>query len=97
MAVTVMLLTLAAAYVLLPVAGWALVRSLTYALNACIWLASSSPDNDAWTLAVTIGKAAAGALATPTASAVTAGLVVVGAIAVFGLQRLLGSEEDSSR
>jgi hypothetical protein len=45
----------------------------------------------------TVTNAAAGALTTPLASAGIAALVVLGALALFGLQRLLGSEEDSSR
>jgi hypothetical protein len=42
----------------------------------------------------TIWQGAAGALATPAASAALWGLVVMGALALYWLQRLLGSEEE---
>jgi hypothetical protein len=65
-------------------------------LNGCIWLAASiSSGTDAWTIVQTIGKAAAGAFVTPQVSGAIVLLVVVGGLALFGLQRLLGSEEDS--
>ena len=87
---------LAGGYLLLPIAGWAVVRALTMTLNGCIWLAASiSSGTDAWTIVQTVGKAAAGAFVTPQVSAGIVLLVVVGALALFGLQRLLGSEEDS--
>ena len=90
--------TLAAAYLLLPAAVWVFVRALTLTLNACVWLAASlSSGADGWTIAGTIGRAAAGALMTPQASGVVVGLVAVGALALYGLQRLLGSEEESSK
>ena len=90
--------TVATAYLLLPFAAWASVRGLTLALNGCVWLAASiSAGADGWTIATTIARAAANMLATPQAFGAIAALVTVGAVALFGLQRLLGSEEDSSR
>jgi hypothetical protein len=87
---------LATAYLLLPVAAWAFVRALTLTLNGCVWLAASiSSGEDGWTILQTIARAAAGAFATPQVSGVIVALVIVGAAALFGLQRLLGSEEDS--
>ena len=87
---------LATAYLLLPVAAWAFVRALTLTLNGCIWVAASlSSGEDGWTIIQTIVRAAAGAFATPQVSGVIVALVLVGAVALFGLQRLLGSEEDS--
>jgi hypothetical protein len=86
----------AAAYLLLPIAAWAFVRALTLTLNGCMWLAASiSSGTDTWTIVQTIGTAAAGAFATPQISGVIVALVIIGALALFGLQRLLGSEEDS--
>jgi hypothetical protein len=86
----------AGGYLLLPIAAWALVRSLTMTVNGCIWLAASiSSGADAWTIVQTIGKAAAGTFVTPQLSGVIVMLVVVGGLALFGLQRLLASEEDS--
>jgi hypothetical protein len=86
----------AAAYLLLPIAAWAFVRVLTMTLNGCIWLAASiSSGEDGWTIVQTIAKAAAGTFVTPQVSGGIVALVIIGAVALFGLQRLLGSEEDS--
>jgi hypothetical protein len=88
----------ATAYLLLPIAAWAFVRVLTMTLNGCIWLAASiSSGADGWTILATMARAAAGTLATPQVSGAIVVLVILGAAALFGLQRLLGSEEDSSR
>jgi hypothetical protein len=89
---------LGAAYLLLPAAAWLVVRTLTATLNGCVWMAASlSSGTDGWTIATTIGRAAADAITTPQASGVIALLVVVGALAIYGLQRLLGSEKGESR
>jgi hypothetical protein len=86
----------ATAYLVLPIAAWAFVRALTMTLNGCIWLAASiSSGTDGWTIVQTVARAAAGTLITPQVSGAIVALVVLGAIALFGLQRLLGSEEDS--
>jgi hypothetical protein len=90
--------TAAIAYLLLPLAAWAVVRGLTLVVNGSIWAAASfSSGADGWTIAGTIVQAAAGAFATPEVSATVIALVAVGALALFGLQRLLGSEEDPSQ
>ena len=47
-----------------------------------------------WTMLGTVWQNVAGALATPVASAVLWSLVVLGALALYWLQRLLGSEEE---
>jgi hypothetical protein len=97
-AVAAVIATLAAAYLLLPAAVWVFVRALTLTLNACVWLAASlSSGADGWAIAGTIGRATAQALMTPQASGVVASLIAVGALALYGLQRLLGSEEESSK
>jgi hypothetical protein len=86
------------AYFLLPVAAWAFVRALTVTLNGSVWVAAAIGSGaDGWTIVRTVANAAGEALATPQASGGIAALVIVGALALFGLQRLLGSEEDSSR
>jgi len=86
----------AGGYLVLPIAAWAFVRALTMTLNGCIWVAASiSSGADAWTIVQTIGKAAAGTFVTPLVSGLIVMLVVLGGLALFGLQRLLGSEEDS--
>lgn len=90
--------TVATAYVLLPVAVWAFARVLTLTLNGCVWLAASiSSGTDVWTILQTVGRATLGTLGTPQVSGVIAALIVVGALALFGLQRLLASEEDARR
>jgi hypothetical protein len=88
----------AGGFLLVPLAvGW-FVRALELTVNACVWLAASlGAGVDAWTIAASVGRAAAAALVTPRALGVIAGLVLVGAVALYGLQRLLGYEEESSR
>jgi hypothetical protein len=90
--------TVAGAYLLLPTAVRLFVRSLMFIVNGSVWLAASlSSGTDGWTIATTVGRAAASTLGTPQVSGFIAVLVLVGGIAVYGLQRLLGSEEESSR
>jgi hypothetical protein len=90
--------SVAAMYLLLPLAVRALVRTLTLTVNGCVWLAASmSAGADPWTLAGAVGRAAADMLATREASGVLLGLAGVGALAFYWLQRLLGSDEESSR
>ena len=92
------MVAIGAAYVVLPIAAWAFVHALTATLNGSVWLAAAIGSGaDAWTIVRTVGNAAADTMATPQASGGIAVLVVVGALALFGLQRLLGSGEDSSR
>ena len=90
--------TVAGAYLLLPAAVRLFVRSLMLIVNGSVWLAASlSSGTDGWTIATTVGRAAASTMSTPQVSGFIAVLVLVGGIAVYGLQRLLGSEEESSR
>ena len=85
-------------YLLLPLAVRALVRTLTLTVSGCVWLAASmSAGVDPWTLVAAVGRAAADTLVTREASGVLLGLAVVGALAFYWLQRLLGSDEESSR
>lgn len=88
----------AALYLVLPLATRALVRTLTLTVNGCVWLAASmSSGADPWTILAAVARAAGSSLATRAASGVLLVLVVVGALAFYWLQRLLGSEEESSR
>jgi hypothetical protein len=88
----------AAALLLLPLAVLAFVRALDLTLNACVWLAASlSSGADGWTLLATVGRAAARALLSPRALTVVGGLILLGAVALYGLQRLLGSEKEYFR
>jgi hypothetical protein len=87
-----------ALYVLLPFATRVLVRALTMTVSGCVWLAASmSSGADPWTIASAVGHAAGDTLATTEASGALLGLAVVGALAFYWLQRLLGSDEESSR
>lgn len=88
----------AALYLLLPLVARAFVRALTLTVSGCVWLAASmSSGADPWTIAAAVLRAAGGALATRQASGALLGLVVLGALAFYWLQRLLGSDEESSQ
>lgn len=90
--------SVAALYLLLPLATRALVRALTLTVNGCVWLAAAmSSGADPWTILSAIGRAAGDTLVTSQASALLLALAVVGALAFYWLQRLLGSDEESSR
>ena len=52
---------------------------------------------DAWTILKAVGGAAGSALVSPRVFATIGALVLVGALALYGLQRLFDSEEESSR
>ena len=87
---------LAAAWLLLPRAARALIGALELTVNTCVWFAASlSAGADAWTIFDTIARGIGGALLTGRAAAAIAVLVLVGALALYGLQRLLGFEEES--
>ena len=87
-----------AGYVLLPFVTRTLVRALTLTVNGCVWLATAmSSGADPWTILSAVGRATGDTLATREASAVLLALAVIGALAFYWLQRLLGSDEESSR
>jgi hypothetical protein len=97
-AILTVVVTLAAAYLLLPVIVVTFVRALMLTVNGCVWLAASlSSGTDGWTIVTTVGRAAAHAIVTPQASGLIAALAVVGALALYGLQRLFESEQESSK
>jgi hypothetical protein len=84
-----------ALFVLIPVAARAFVRGIVLLAAACAWLATSLSTGDSvWTLAATVWRTTTGALSTPTLSIALWSLVVLGALAFYWLQRLLGSEEE---
>ena len=97
-AIVTVALVVTAAWFLLPLGVRALVRGIALVVDACVWFAASiSAGADAWTILKAVGRAAGGVLASPQAFAIVGGLVLAGALALVGLQRLLGSEEESSR
>jgi len=88
----------AAVLALLPLLGRTLVRAVELLVAGCVWVATAiSVGVSIWDVLGTIGRAAAGELATGAASAVLALLVLVGIAALYCLQRLLESEEESSQ
>jgi hypothetical protein len=101
--VAAVVLVAAGGYLLLPLAVRLFVRALDLTLSVGLWLASSASSGaDAATILATIGRAALGALTSTWALVVLAAFVLVGAAALYGLQRLLGveppeEEEESSR
>ena len=91
-------LVVSAGWFLLPLGVRALLRGIALVVDGCVWFAASMSEGaDAWTILKAIGRATGTALTSPQAFAIIGGLVLVGALALFGLQRLLGSEEESPR
>jgi hypothetical protein len=85
----------AVAILALPFAARAFVRAIVLLAAGCMWLATSlSMGVSVWTMLATIWRNVGAAVATPTASAILWSLVVLGAVALYWLQRLLGSEEE---
>jgi hypothetical protein len=85
----------AIAMLTLPLAARAFVRGIVLLAAACVWLATSlSMGVSVWTIVGTIWRNMTNVLATPVASAMLWSLVVLGALALYWLQRLLGSEEE---
>jgi hypothetical protein len=85
-------------FVLVPLLGRAFVRTIELLVAASVWLATSiGVGLSFWDVLGTIGRAAAGGLATSTASVALGVLVVVGIVALYWLQRLIESEEESSQ
>ena len=77
----------------LPLVARAFVRVVVLILNGYVWLAMSlSAGMSLWGVLGAIGRATAGALTTSTAFVLLLALVAIGALALYGLQRLLGSE-----
>jgi hypothetical protein len=86
----------AAAYLGLPFAVRGVVRALELTLSGAVWMAASfGTGADAWTIATAVARAAARAFLTTRAVATLGALVLVSALALYGLQRLLGFEEES--
>ena len=89
-------LSAAAAYgYLLPFAARLFVRLLSGTLSLCLWVAMSvNTGVSVWSMLDSLGRAAIGAVATGEALVVIGGLVVVAAVAGYGLQRVVGSSEE---
>lgn len=89
--------TAAGVYVLLPLLGRGFVRGVELIIEGFVWLATSIGDGvSLWDVLGTIGRATFRSLLTPAGSVALSILVVIGIMALYGLQRLLESEEESS-
>jgi hypothetical protein len=87
--------SVASAYLILPLAVQAFVRVLDLTLNACVWVAASFTNGtDGWTIFMTIVRALASTLLDTRALTVLGALVLLGAAALYALQRLLGAKEE---
>jgi hypothetical protein len=87
-----------AAFVLVPVLTRGLVAGLDLVLDGFISLTMSfDGDADVWTVLAAIGRSAANVLVTRRALAGLGTLVLLSSVALYGLQRLLGAEEESSK
>jgi hypothetical protein len=85
----------ATATLLVPLAARIFVRGIVLLAAVCVWLATSlSTGTSGWTMLATAWQAASNAMASPTASAILWGFVILGALALYWLQRLLGSEQE---
>ena len=83
--------------VAVPFAARMFVRSIVLILKGCVWVAMSlSTGMSVWGVLSVIMRSTVEALSTPRASAVLIGLIVIGATAMYLLQRLVGSEEPES-
>ena len=83
------------AILMIPLAARVFVRGIVLLAAGCVWLATSfSMGVSVWTMLATIWRNVVNALATPAASAVLWSLVVLGALALYWLQRLLGPERE---
>jgi hypothetical protein len=97
LALVTLVMALAAGFLLLPFAVRWLVRAVVLALNACVWLAASlGAGVDVWTLTMSVARSIRERLLTTEAGAAAAVMMLVSAAALYGLQRLLGSDEESS-
>ena len=91
-------LTGVAGWLLIPLAARMLVRGVELTLNGSLMLAASlGTGADTWTILRTVARALGATLLTRPALIGVAVLLLVGAAALYGLQRLLGSDEESSQ
>jgi hypothetical protein len=86
---------LAAAYLLFPLAVRVLIAALDLLMRGGVWLAAASASGaDVSTIVLAITGAGLRALTSTRALVAVAGLAVVGGAALYGLQQLLGREEE---
>jgi hypothetical protein len=89
--------SVAAVSLMLPFALRLFVRAIELTVTTCVWFARSlTVGTSLWSMARVIARHAAGVMASPQATVGLAILVLIGGLAAYGLQRVLGSEEESS-
>ena len=87
----------AGGYALLPLAIEGLSATLDLLLSGGVWIATLAGGGaDRSTILLAIGREAFRTLASTNALGIIAALVLVSAGALYGLQRLLGLEEESN-
>jgi hypothetical protein len=75
-----------------------LLGALDLTLDTAVWLTMAfEADDDVWTVLATMGRSAAEMFMTRRAMAAVGSLVLISSVALYGLQRLLGTDEESSR
>jgi hypothetical protein len=88
--------SVAAVSLFLPLAVRVFVRAIELTVSACVRLATSlSVGVSVWTVLRVIARNAVTLMTSRGATALLMGLVLIGVAAAYGLQRILGSEEES--
>ena len=87
--------TVAAAYVLMPLVVQGLIGAIDAGVSAGIWVATLAGGGaDRSTILMAIGRQAFKAFASTRALAIIGALVLLSAAAIYGLQRLLGIDDN---
>jgi hypothetical protein len=95
--VLVIVSSVAVGRLLLPHAIRAFVRATEAVIDGCVWFAMSlSAGMSLWSVVRRVMRTALMMMVSPQATVALAALVVVGVAAAYGLQRVLGSEEEST-
>jgi hypothetical protein len=98
LALVTIVLGVVAARSLIPLVAHAFIGTIELIMNGTVLFATSlSVGMSVGSILGTIGRNAAGLLGTRQGSLVLTLLMAVGAVAAYGLQRLLGSDEESPR
>ena len=91
-------LSLLSIKLLVPLTARMFARGIELVMNACIWFAMSlSVGMSLWSILDVVGRHVAGVMSTRQASLALTLLMAIGGLAAYGLQRLLGSDEESRR
>ena len=82
----------------LPLAVRGFIRAIVLLMDGCVWVALSIGTGASMgSVVATVGRSIMAALVTPAASGILLVLVAICMFALYLLQRLLGSEEESSK